>query len=161
MRTAAASGSSTRTKNDVARDRRALDAQGLEQARQPGAIEVIEPLESGDREVERDAPVVGPVGAQFAAARVEDGRLRVVQAAGLEQHVRARQRRVSAQRHLDLRREPPQVVGAVGARQQEGGLASFISAATACIHASATGLGEQAHAPPDSPETPRRERVDA
>ena len=73
----------------------------------------------GDGKVERDAGRTRVLGEQFAAARVEADRLVGCNGAGLEEHVRARERCVPAQVDLDLGREPPQVETPARARAHE------------------------------------------
>ena len=62
------------------------------------------------------------LGRERAAQRFEDDRGAGLGAPGRPQRVRAGQRRVAAQGHLDGRREPAQVEAAVAAAEQEGRL---------------------------------------
>ena len=115
-RTAAASASSTSAKNGVRATRRPVPSAdgGLRHAGDP----VAGRLQRGDGEVELDAAVGARVAR--AARRSACGRppaRRGGEPAGPEQRVRARQRRVPAQRDFGLGREPAQPVRPVGARR--------------------------------------------
>jgi hypothetical protein len=89
------------------------------------------------RKVHPDPVAVAP-GAELAARRVKTHRLVGARRFRLPQRVRAGERGVAAQRDLHRRREPAQRE-AVVAPPEEGRLARFISAATACSHAASRG----------------------